>query len=83
MHAHNIIMSAIAAYIIVIFHICLFEFILSAAVGFSSREYTVTESDEFVQLLLFKKGQLRREVELQYVTQPVHQSQGMSNTCSF
>ena len=55
----------------------MFKFIHSAAVGFSSREYTATESDEFVQLLLFKKGQLRKEIELQYVTQPVHQPHGM------
>ena len=54
------------------------SFLISAAVGFSSREYTVTESDEFVQLVLLKKGQLRREIELQYVTQPVRQPHGMS-----
>ena len=55
----------------------MFKFILSAAVGFSSKEYTVTESDEFIQLLLFKKGQLRKEIELQYLTQAVHQPHGM------
>lgn len=48
-----------------------------AAVGFSSNEYTVTESDEFVQLFIIKKGQLGREIELQYTTQPVHQAHGM------
>ena len=42
----------------------------------------MTESDEFVQLLLFKRGQLRKEVELHYVTELVHQSHGMSNTSS-
>ena len=65
--------------VIVICHVCFF---LSAAIGFSSREYTVTESDEFVQLLLFKRGQLRKEVELHYVTELVYQSHGMSNTSS-
>ena len=52
----------------------------TAAVGFSSDEYTVTESDEFVQLLIITKGQLRREIELQYVAQPVHQAHGMVNS---
>lgn len=46
--------------------------VITVAVGFASREYTASESDESVILYIIKQGQVKKKVDIHYEIKPAH-----------